>query len=312
MGFAPIVYSNIDEPGYYNGACYRDTSHFRPQIESDLFIAWRAPEIADWPTNTKRLVLWMHDTDAGTRLTEERAHRFHSIVVLTEWHKKFMLEKYPFLKADKLVVIGNGVDISRFTTTVERNPKRVIYSSSPDRGLDIILDKIWPTVVQEVPDAELHIYYGWENFDRFAPQYPHMQQFKAGIMNGLVNAKGVVQHGRVNQDELARAFQQSSVWLYPTYFSETYCITAVEAQLGGAIPVTNRLAGLNETVKGGVFIDGDVHDPEVQAKYIKATVHLLQQPMKERKAIHKKVARHAPAHTWDVVAETWVKQLMEN
>jgi glycosyltransferase involved in cell wall biosynthesis len=132
-------------------------------------------------------------------------------------------------------------------------------------------------------------------------------------MNLLVNSKGVVQHGRVNQVELAEAFQRSSIWLYPTYFTETYCITAVEAQLGGAIPITNRLAALAETVRAGVIIDGDVNDPEVQAKYIKATIHLLKQPMKERRAIHKKVSQYAPAMSWDDVADRWVKQFcMEN
>lgn len=311
LGFRPIVYSNIDEPGYYNSVCYRDQTHFRPQVESDLFIAWRSPEAADWALNTKRLILWMHDTDAGDRLTEERAHRFHAIVVLSEWHKQHMLKLYPFLKPEKLVVIGNGVDISRFANKVERDPKRVVYSSSPDRGLDVILEYIWPSVVAAVPDAELHIYYGWKNFEKFGAQYPYLREFQTKLMNLLVRSTGVVQHGRVDQKTLAEEFQKSSIWLYPTYFTETYCITAVEAQLAGVIPVTNHLAALAETVKAGVIIDGDVHDPEVQEKYIKATIHLLQQPMKERKEIHKKISAHAPALGWDKVAELWVKHFFE-
>lgn len=312
-GFRSIVYSNIDEPGYYNKVCYRDQSHFRPQVPSDVFIAWRSPEAADWALDTQRLILWMHDTDAGDRLTEERAHRFHAIVVMSEWHKQHMLKLYPFIKPDKIVVIGNGIDLTRFEGTVERDPKRVIYSSSPDRGLDVILESIWPSVIEAVPDAELHVYYGWANFDKYAPQFPYLREFRDKLLALLARSTGVVQHGRINQKELAAEFQKASVWLYPTYFTETYCITAVEAQLGGAIPVTNHLAALKETVKAGVIIDGDVRDPEVQAKYIKATIHLLQQPMKERRAIHKKVSQHAPALSWSDVADRWVKQLiMEN
>lgn len=310
LGYRPIVYSNVDEPGYYDGVCYRNQSHFRPQVESDLFIAWRSPEAADWPLNTKKLVLWMHDTDAGDRITEERAHRFDAIVVLTEWHKQHMLKLYPFIKPEKFIVIGNGVDLSRFETEEKRDPKRVIYSSSPDRGLDVVLEHIWPKVIEAVPDAELHLYYGWSIFDKFAGAYPYLDQIKAKMMGLLSNSKGVVQHGRVNQDELAIAFKKSSVWLYPTYFTETYCITAIEAQLAGAIPVTNHLAALAETVKAGVIIEGDVHDPEVQEKYVRATVHLLLQPMKERKAIHKKVSQHAPAMGWDDVAQLWVKNFL--
>jgi glycosyltransferase involved in cell wall biosynthesis len=311
QGHRAIVYSSVDEPGYYDGVCYRDQTHFRSQIESDLFIAWRWPEAADLPINTKRLVLWLHDTDAGDRLTEARASKFTAIVVLTEWHKQHVLKTYPFLKADRIFVIGNGVDLCRFDEQVERNPNRVIYSSSPDRGLDVILEHIWPKVLEEVPEAELHVYYGWNNIDKFTPMYPHLQEFKHKVMSLMVNSKNVTQHGRVDQAVLAKEFQRSSLWLYPTYFTETYCITAVEAQLAGAIPITNHLAGLAETVKSGVIIDGDVHDSEVQAKYIKATVTLLQQPMKERRAIHKKVSQHAPAISWDRVAELWAEQFLQ-
>jgi glycosyltransferase involved in cell wall biosynthesis len=308
QGHRPIVYSNVDEPGYYNGACYRDASHFRTEIESDIYIAWRAPEQADWEINTKQLVLWMHDTDAGDRLTPSRARKFDAIVVLTEWHKKFMLEKYPFLKEEKLVVIGNGVDFSRFEGKVKRDSKRVIYSSSPDRGLDVILEGIWPKVVEAVPDAELHVYYGWNNFDKFAPMYPQLQAFKQRVQAVYLESKNVIQHGRVSQKELAEAFQKSAVWLYPTYFTETYCITAIEAQLGGAVPVTNDLAGLSETVRSGAILSQDVRDPKVQEDYAQAVINLLSTPDSR---FNKIVRQNAPAQSWDQVAALWRQHFLQ-
>lgn len=306
--YRAIVYSNIDEPGYYSGACYRDATHYRPEIRSDMYISWRMPEAADWDINTEQLVLWMHDTDAGDRLTKERARRFDSIVVLSDWHKQFMLEHYPFLDAEKLIVIGNGVDLARFAGKVKRESHRVIYSSSPDRGLDIILEHIWPKVVEAVPDAELHIYYGWNNFDRFAPAYPQLRIFKNKIMNLLIDSKGVVQHGRVSQKELATAFQKSRVWLYPTYFMETYCITGIEAQLGGAIPITSQLAGLQETVKSGVFINGDVHDSQVQEQFAHATIQALTYAGKDQ-SLHSRVKKFAPAKSWDEIAALWLSKV---
>lgn len=305
QGHRAIVYSNINEPGYYSGVGYRDVSHFKPEVPSDLYIAWRMPEAADLEINTKRLVLWMHDTDAGDRLTKDRARKFDSIVVLSHWHKRHMLERYPFLKPDKLVIIGNGVDFSRFEKSRKRQPHRVIYSSSPDRGLDVILEGIWPRVIEAIPDAELHIYYGWNNFDKFASMYPHLQVFRQKIMDLLQSSKNVVQHGRVNQVQLAREFQRSSVWLYPTYFTETYCITAIEAQLAGAIPITNTLAALKETVGSGIILDGDVHDSEVQKSYAEAVISTLKTPLKNREEMHKKVKENAPAQSWDWVAAQW-------
>jgi len=41
-----------------------------------------------------------------------------------------------------------------------RHKHWVIYTSSYDRGLEHLL-KMWPDVKKAVPDAELHIFYGW-------------------------------------------------------------------------------------------------------------------------------------------------------
>lgn len=301
------VYTNTDSPGYYNGLCFRDQQQFHPQVGTDLLIAWRLPEAADWNINCRRLVLWMHDTDAGDRLTEDRAARFDYIVVQTEWHKQYMLSLYPFLDPNKLQIIGNGVDISRFDVALDFNKYKIVYASSPDRGLDLILEYIWPRVIEAVPQAELHIYYGWESFNAAATLYPQLAPFKAQMDHLLLNSKKVVLHGRINQAELAREFQDAAIWLYPTYFPETYCITAVEAQLGGAIPVTNRYAGLAETVNSGVIIDGDVRDPKVLEGYVQAVLHLLRQPKSELVEFRRRVIENAPAVTWSQRAQAWLQ-----
>lgn len=301
----PIVYNPIDEPGYYNGVCYRPTDHFRSEIHSDLYISWRLPEAADWEINTEHLALWMHDTDYGDRLTKARAKEFDSFIVLTQWHKEHVIETYPFIDESKIHIIGNGVDRELFRKKAIRNPKRVIYSSSPDRGLDIVLDRIWPKIVEAVPDAELHVFYGWDSFNKAAslPGYDQLVNFKSGMDQLFLNSKNVVQHGRIPQDKLAEEFSKSSIWLYPTYFPETYCITAVEAQLAGCIPVTNRFAGLSETVQGGIDIEGDVHDPSVQQAYANAVIHLMNQ--EEDDGLRKRIKKSAPARSWDERSIQW-------
>lgn len=309
LGCRVTSFTPIDEPGIYNEVVYREVERFHPEIKSDMYIAWRMPEAADWGINTDRLVLWMHDTDAGDRLTAERAAKFDTIVVLTEWHRQFFLEHYPFVDESKLVIIGNGVDTKRFEDPLKKDPFKVVYSSSPDRGLDIILEHIWPQVVEQVPEAELHVYYGWNTFDQIAPGYSYLQQFRQKVNDLFIASKNVVQHGRIPQDRLAGELQEAAIWLYPTYFSETYCITAVEAQLAGAIPVTNHLAGLSETVCSGIVVDGDVHDPSVQAEYAKHVISILKQ--RDRQSYYDKVRANAPAVSWRSRAKEFMR-VMEN
>jgi glycosyltransferase involved in cell wall biosynthesis/tetratricopeptide (TPR) repeat protein len=311
LGHRMITYGEFKEPGYYYGGAYRPREMFRPGVHSDLFIAWRMPEAADWEVDTDCLILWMHDTDAGDRLTPTRARKFDHIVVQTEWHKQHMLKVYPFLKKSKIKIIGNGVDLTRFTDGAfeTKQAHRVIYSSSPDRGLDVILEHVWPKIVAEVPDAELHVYYGWESFDKVSEYTGLGQLFKAKMTDLFLNTKNVVQHGRINQAELAKEFEKASVWLYPTYFTETYCITAIEAQLGGAIPITNHLAGLQETVKNGIFIDGDVRSTEVQNEFAKQTIRVLKMDPEERKHLQNIVRTKAPAYSWFDRARSWLELL---
>jgi len=301
----PIVYNPTDEPGYYGGVCYRPSDHFRPEIHSDLFIAWRTPEAADWEINTEHLALWLHDTDYGDRLTPERAKKFDSFVVLSKWHMAHVIKTYPFIPAEKIKIIPNGVETERFQAKVKKNLKKVVYSSSPDRGLDIILEHIWPKVVEAVPDAELHIYYGWDNINKGAqiPGYEFLANFKAHVEQLFLNSKNVVQHGRIPQDQLAKEMQEASIWLYPTYFSETYCITAVEAQLAGAIPITNRLAALEETVQSGIYVPGDVTDPQVQSAFVEATIHVLLAENDPK--LRARIRLQAPVVGWDQVANQW-------
>jgi glycosyltransferase involved in cell wall biosynthesis len=278
--------------------------------------------VADLPLRAKRLILWMHDTDVGDRLTPVRAAAFDRIVVLSEWHREHMLARYPFLDADKLVIVGNGVDPERFEhkvplikadasahdvwtspTVDRRQPHRVVYTSSPDRGLDVILEHIWPSVVEAVPDAELHVYYGWNNFEALRNARPDLAEFQRRVADLTLATRNVVNHGRVTQKVLATELMKSSVWLYPTYFHETYCISAVEAQLAGVIPVTNARAALAETVRAGVIIpEGDVRTQG--REYADAVIRLLTDA-ESREQLRAKVLENAPRLPWELVATFW-------
>ena len=306
QGRSVTVYSRIVDTNYFNGVRYRHESRYLPSVHSDVFVAWRSPELIDTAPSASRKVLWMHDTDRGEALTRERAEQFDDIVVLTNWHKQHLMETYPFLDASKLHVIGNGVDVENFMgDNIARDPHRVVYSSSPDRGLDVILEHIWPKVVEKVPDAELHIYYGWENYDKFL-HYPGMADFKAKIQDLILRSRNVVNHGRIPQDQLAREFQKASVWLYPTYFTETFCITGVEAQLAGAIPVINRIAALQETVKSGLFFENvDVRNSEVQEGFAVNVIRMLQTPLEQRQDFHEAIKKDAEAESWADIARKW-------
>lgn len=146
-----------------------------------------------------------------------------------------------------------------------RNPKRIIYTSSYDRGLEHLL-KMWPDIRREVKDAELHVYYGWQLFLQFHKDNPGSMAWHKKMVE-LLTQEGVTDHGRVPQPVLDEEYKRSGIFAYPAHFGEINCISAIKAQAYGCIPVVIDYAALKETVQFGFKVEGDIYDEETQQKY---------------------------------------------
>ena len=182
-----------------------------------------------------------------------------------------------------------------------KNLKRVIYTSSYDRGLEHLL-KMWPDVVKEVPDAKLHIFYGWQLFDQFHKGNPGSMSWKEN-MEKMMEHKGITHHGRVSQADLVSEYEKSGIWAYPTHFGEINCISAIKAQYYGCEPVVVSYAALKETVQYGRRIEGDVYDPSVQLKFKEQLIDALTNPMSMED--RRKMRVWAGRYKWEKVAKTW-------
>jgi len=250
--------------GAFEGVQFYDASKYK-NVSCDVLIASRRPDAVDDAHNVSATarILWVHDIHVGTGLDYVRNLRFDRIFALTNWHKEFLRRCYPTIDHDKIIVTRNGVDMARFAGEEKRDPHRAIYSSSPDRGLLTAID-CWPRIREQVPDAELHVYYGWFNWEETAKMLgdTNVQQNIQYLRNKAQDTAGVFLHDRVNQQQLAREFMKSGVWAYPTWWTETSCITAMEAQAAGCRIVTSPIAALNETVGDrGVLVPGNWEDP---------------------------------------------------
>jgi len=303
--------------GVFDGVEYLDASRYQ-DVTCDIMISSRKPVAVDdqFRLNAKVRMLWVHDVHCGQELDFVRDLRFDRILCLSAWHKSFFERCYPRMNPDKVIQTRNGIDLRRFEGWETRDTRRVVYSSSPDRGLAALLD-MWPEIRARVPDASLHVYYGfgnWEMFARMSDDQPGLRKL-AHLRHLATTSPGVVFHDRVNQNELAREFMRSGVWAYPTWFHETSCITAMEAQAAGLNVVTSALAALNETVgEHGKLIDWGRPEydhstdplPEYRAQFIEATVAALKdgaQPAAQ--------ARAFAEFSIETLADDWDKMLHE-
>lgn len=182
---------------------------------------------------------------------------------------------------------------------------KLFYGSSYDRGLDMLLP-MWPQVLKAYPDAQLHICYGWDMFNKAATNNVERQDWKKKVIK-LMDQPGIHHHGRVGQEELAKIRRQCGIWAYPTYFTEINCITGLQAQHDGLVPVTMTLGALDETVQAGIKVDGDIKKKEVQVKYLEE----LLKAMGDRtwwRSESKKAQKHAENYYWDKIADKWLDE----
>jgi glycosyltransferase involved in cell wall biosynthesis len=85
------------------------------------------------------------------------------ILALSEWHKENLIKTHD-LHPDHILVTRNGIDLERFLEKSECNQYKVINSSSPDRGWATLI-MCWEEIKRRVPEAELHLFYGFKNWE---------------------------------------------------------------------------------------------------------------------------------------------------
>jgi glycosyltransferase involved in cell wall biosynthesis len=296
--------------GKFDGVEYVHHRKFR-DVECDVLITSRRPHVVDdeFRARARAVLCWVHDVHLGSALTHARSLRIDRFLTLSQWHRNFFLKNHKFVHPDQVLVTRNGIDLRRFAgKDVLRNPHRAVYSSSPDRGLDVAL-RAWPSVRARVPDAELHVYYGfqtWESSTTDPGQLDLIRYLKDLIKKN--EGHGVVYHGRIAQDELALEFLRSGVWAYPTWFSETSCITAMEAQAAGLRMVTSPIAALKETVGDrGTMIQGDWLSPDYMGKWVDSVVDAMSRP---DDGDRRSLSKYAVANFgWDSLADDWMAML---
>ena len=220
-------------------------------LSSDVFVSSRDKRVLRLKFEAALKILWVHDIHVGDDWENEIAS-FDRVYALTKWHRHFLHETYAHLEPEKVLITRNGIDPTRFEPKTPwpllraRKGPRFVWSSSLDRGLDVMLD-LWPKVRAMRDDATLEIYYGVDNWRKINAKNPKGLAIIDYFMKRIASMEGdgVQYHGRVGQRELAAAHMGALVWAYPTAWMETSC------QLAGTLIFTRDGMRKIEDIKVG-------------------------------------------------------------
>jgi glycosyltransferase involved in cell wall biosynthesis len=285
--------------GVFEGVEWLDFRRFHG-LGCDVLLTSRQPAAVDsaHAVKAKLRLLWVHEAHCGELLTAARDARIDAYLCLSAWHAGYFLRHYSWINPRKVLQTRNGINVEDYVLSAEeqRDPLRAVYSSCPSRGLRVALDA-WPRIKAQVAGASLHVYYGFENWERSAQRNSDGAALAAiaTMKRQIASTDGVVFHGRMSPAELAREFRISGVWTYPDWTHETSCITAMQAQAAGLGIVTSALAALNETVGDrGRLLAEDPRSEAYREAFTRATIAALQSPPTEteRAALRNYAAQH--------------------
>ncbi len=314
IGHTVHVFCDCDAPGEYDGVIYRNVSELRTffQVSSlDLFVSIRIPEVLAEPIPTRLKWLWTGDSFDQSHIQAlhdpSRIDSIDRIVTVSDWQAE-SYQRHFNIPEEKFYVSRNGFHSPFFEGPVsfDRSHK-LVYSSTPFRGLDVLLD-LFPKIRREVPDAELLIFSSMSVYGVSREE----DEKEYGALYRKAEQPGVKLIGAIPQDRLAKELMQSALMAYPNHFAETSCIAAIEAQAAGNPVVTTALGGLNETVqdkKTGILIPGDSRSREYGNRFVREIVHLLRDRKKWRRFSQQARERAFQVYRWEVIANEWSSEL---
>lgn len=229
-------------------------------------------------SKAKKTFFWTGDSYDNPHTNGIGDQRFiekvDGLFAVSDWHAKTLCHVSGF-PLEKTHVLRNGVDLSNYYGNEVKIRKRLIYSSTPYRGL-CYLPEIFTRIKALHPEAELHIFSSFALYREKWPSENLSEGTYDKVFKKLATLQDCYVHGNVLQKQLAREFMKSALLAYPSNYEETGCITALEAQAGGCAIVTSDLAALKEAVgESGILIKEKPGSPEYINKFVESCDRLL-------------------------------------
>ena len=227
-------------------------------------------------------ILWQKNSYDQPNLQEffgnkARHKEYDWYVFNSHWnYEKF---RYFFdIPTERSVVIKNGIDSFPQRKIYKKgDPIKLIHHCTPWRGLNVLL-----RAMQEInnPNITLDVYsstqvYGDEfkkvNDDQFKPLYQQARQ--------LPNVNYI---GYKTNEYIKENMNKYDMFVYPSIFEETFCVSALEALAAGVHVITNNYGALYETcAEWPVYVNYNNNFEQMAndtANAIKVAANYLHQP----------------------------------
>ena len=263
---------------------------------------------------------WMHNEDyykwyKGEELNEYKSYFKHpklkAIIGVSKFHANILKENasklfnYTPQEANTYIrSIDNAIDLDDYTEwknvpieidTDNKVKGRVIWSSSPDRGLEMIL-RNWSDWKAKRPDLSLVV---------CSPPYS-VNWLDKKLLDGL---KDVEWKANLCPLDLKREIAKAEYWIYCSDYVETYCISALEMMMGKVKIMTTGTGNIMSLIGSGDR--GEICDMNPDT-VINNLLNDINKPLYNTRQTNKvdKALRWATRENWDNRVNEWIKMIV--
>jgi len=289
-----------------NGVQYLNSNKFNDfQLNNQidvLIISRYIHFFIEFKLTAKKTFVWSHDNLLiswwdfkalplyGKWLLKNMENKIDGFITLSEWHKNYFTNFYE-TDPNKVYIINNFINLNSFKRNFKKQKNKFIWTSAPDRGLNKLIE-YFHDIRKLIPDAELYIY-----------------QDKNIIDEKIIEQECEYIHfcGRKDNVEILEEFESSEMWFYPTNFEESYCLSALEAQMAKCVCVASDLAALHESVGDrGVLLKEEIYSEKYKEEAINQIVNILNNE-ELKKEYQEKGYEWALKQNLDERAKQWYK-----
>lgn len=317
------LFGNVEQPGLWrkvNIVPYAGFDAAARSVPSDLTIVQRAPTAFAPRLCSKVNFLWVHDLLFARRKGEllGSLHSIDRIVTVSDWQKRQYQQVGGDLPDSLFLVARNGIDLDLVAKAkAEAGPRDhnlLACCCRPERGVDVLLTKVFPLLLQANPELRLALAtYDCPN-PQLEPFYADMARIAAGY------GDRIEWHGALGKAGLYALLHRAGAYVYPTpspgdpSFEDTSCIAVMEAMACGCPVVASDRGALPETLGDAAELieippGGHAAAHGVPETFANAVVGLMTSPARWDRLHHAGLAR-AAGLGWAPVAKAFVDEAL--
>jgi UDP-glucose:(glucosyl)LPS alpha-1,2-glucosyltransferase len=238
-----------EQSRYANGGTEQMRSRFIKHVDKRLqqVAAIHLSRVRTFYTDVPN-ILWAHDLceDSEYKILENGGwNKFQYIVFVSTWQRDQFITRFN-IPYSKCIVIENAVEIDYSNNFPEKssNDVRFIYHTTPHRGLNIAY-AVFDKLSSLYPNLRFDVFssfeaYGWKERDKqFQPLFDELKKHPCAHY-----------HGYQPNDVILEYLKKAHIFLYPSIWKETSCISLIEAIKSGCISIHPRYGALTETSRG--------------------------------------------------------------